>query len=336
MNATVALPFHGMACPRLDPFHSTTLLGNCIQVFGTIKADLNQVATINATYSIDHQDPITSTTARFRSDQYQQLLWSSGMIDDGPHTLTVTIAVAQNGFYWLDYVAYTAPLQSASLVPSSFPPVQTEPPSTALIQDPFQGSSQLGYPTDTPTPNTRSSLNSSSIGGNHISTGGIVGVVISGVALLSIVASLLFWYHKRLAAQYTTISPLPTKCRVFAAHFVKISRDPFHFSLHRSHVAERIGVLGECTVMQTSCIAALNRLDAFIEPQSKTEPHGSSRRIWDPHPETRILGARLCSPYHTQVSTAPRSLCQRAGIDLGTPQSHKFASQHDRIEFDSC
>lgn len=188
------------------PFH-----GNCIQVFGTIKANLNQVATINTTYSIDHQDPITSTTARFRSDQYQQLLWSSGMIDDGPHTLTVTIAVAQNGFYWLDYVAYTAPLQSASLVPSSFPPVQTEPPSTALIQDLFQGPSQLGYPTDTPTPNTASSLNSSSIGGNHISTGGIVGVVISGVVLLSIVALLLFWYHKRLAAQYTTISPLPTK-----------------------------------------------------------------------------------------------------------------------------
>ncbi|KAF8916686.1 hypothetical protein CPB85DRAFT_1431999 [Mucidula mucida] len=89
--------------------------GTHVEVYGTIyQLNGSEPAPISS-YTLDDSSLATFVPTRQTDTQYQQLFYSSPVVDDGEHVLAITSTI-EDSHFWLDYFAYY-PSPSASSTP---------------------------------------------------------------------------------------------------------------------------------------------------------------------------------------------------------------------------
>ncbi|PSR71006.1 hypothetical protein PHLCEN_2v13110 [Hermanssonia centrifuga] len=154
--------------------------GTNVEVYGTIGG-----AAVS-TYALDLSPPSTFTAPNTSATVYQQRLFQSPTLQDGSHTLVITV-ISQGPFFWLDYLLYTPSSENLAVVPLS-----ASFTTSGSISPMGSATSSTSFSLGTST----SSATSSSL--SCTPAGTIAGAVVGGLLLLSLFAAgLLFYWKKR-------------------------------------------------------------------------------------------------------------------------------------------
>ncbi|PVF96527.1 hypothetical protein CPB86DRAFT_827142 [Serendipita vermifera] len=183
-----------------------------VSVYGTTSSTLNSEDTAHNGFTIDGVDQTIYVGAANTRPMHHNQFLSVTELEAKEHTFVITQLVSR--IFYLDYIVYKASNTVQGIEPGSISSSQTVSfgSQTETGSQATSGSQATPGSQSTPgSPNTPGSQ-ATKVSQNEIDTGAVVGGIIGGVALIAIIAIVLFFIlRKRQRPQIVIDPPSPMK-----------------------------------------------------------------------------------------------------------------------------